>query len=111
VKICLADPDRVGVGGWSYGGIRTDYLIASDGRCKAAISGAGSANQISMYGVDEYIFQYNAELGPPWKNLDAWVKLSYPFLKQTGFIRRRYLGVVMRMRTCRLWAERRCIKH
>ncbi len=81
VKIGLADPDRLGVGGWSYGGILTDYLIASDGRFKAAISGAGSANQISMYGVDEYIFQYNAEVGPPWKNLDAWVKLSYPFFK------------------------------
>ena len=81
VKTGLADPDRLGVGGWSYGGILTDYLIASDGRFKAAISGAGSANQISMYGVDEYIFQYNTEVGPPWKNLDAWVKLSYPFFK------------------------------
>ena len=81
VKIGLADPDRLGVGGWSYGGILTDYLIASDTRFKAAISGAGSANQISMYGVDEYIFQYNAELGPPWRNADAWVRVSYPFFK------------------------------
>ena len=81
VKMGLADPDRLGVGGWSYGGILTDYLIASDQRFKAAISGAGSANQISMYGVDEYIFQYDAELGPPWRNQDAWVKLSYPFFK------------------------------
>jgi dipeptidyl aminopeptidase/acylaminoacyl peptidase len=81
VKIGLADPGRLGVGGWSYGGILTDYLIASDGRFKAAVSGAGSANQISMYGVDEYIFQYDTEVGPPWKNPDAWLKLSYPFFK------------------------------
>ncbi len=81
VNIGLADPDRLGVGGWSYGGILTDYLIASDQRFKAAISGAGSANQISMYGVDEYIFQYNEEVGPPWRNPDAWVKISYPFFK------------------------------
>ena len=37
-----ADPDRLGVGGWSYGGILTDYLIASDNRFKAATSGAGT---------------------------------------------------------------------
>ena len=75
----IADPDRLGIGGWSYGGILTDYTIASDPRFKAAISGAGSANQISMYGSDQYIFQYNNELGPPWKSQELWVKLSYPF--------------------------------
>lgn len=75
----IADPDRLGIGGWSYGGILTDYTIASDGRFKAAISGAGSANQISMYGIDQYTFQYDNEIGPPWKNPDAWVKISYPF--------------------------------
>jgi dipeptidyl aminopeptidase/acylaminoacyl peptidase len=78
-KIGLADPDRLGIGGWSYGGILTNYTIASDRRFKAAISGAGSSNQISMYGTDMYINQYEAELGPPWKNQDVWVKVSYPF--------------------------------
>jgi dipeptidyl aminopeptidase/acylaminoacyl peptidase len=75
----IADPERLGIGGWSYGGILTDYTIASDGRFKAAISGAGSANQISMYGIDQYVFQYDNEIGPPWKNEAAWIKLSYPF--------------------------------
>ncbi len=75
----LADPARLGIGGWSYGGILTDYTIASDGRFKAAMSGAGSANQISMYGSDQYILQYNAELGPPWRNAALWLKVSYPF--------------------------------
>jgi dipeptidyl aminopeptidase/acylaminoacyl peptidase len=75
----IADPARLGIGGWSYGGILTDYTIASDPRFKAAISGAGSGNQISMYGLDEYILQYNAELGPPWKNTSLYLKLSYPF--------------------------------
>jgi dipeptidyl aminopeptidase/acylaminoacyl peptidase len=75
----IADPQRLGVGGWSYGGILTDYLIASDTRFKAAIAGAGSANQLSMYGSDEYVLQYNAELGPPWTSTDRWIKLSYPF--------------------------------
>ncbi len=75
----IADPERLGVGGWSYGGILTDYLIASDPRFKAAISGAGSANQLSMYGADEYVIQYNAELGPPWTSQELWLKVSYPF--------------------------------
>lgn len=78
-QIGLADPERLGIGGWSYGGILTNYAIATDGRFKAAISGAGSSNQISMYGTDMYITQYENELGPPWKNQDLWIKVSYPF--------------------------------
>jgi dipeptidyl aminopeptidase/acylaminoacyl peptidase len=81
IRIGLADPDRLGVGGWSYGGILTNALIATDTRFKAATSGAGSSNQISMYGTDQYITQYDNEIGPPWKNPDLWVKISYPFFK------------------------------
>ena len=73
------DGDRLGVGGWSYGGILTDYSIASTTRFKAASSGAGMGNLLGLYGVDEYILQYDNELGPPWKNPDAYIKLSYPF--------------------------------
>jgi len=75
----IADPDRLAIGGWSYGGILTDYTIAADRRFKAAISGAGSANQLSMYGVDQYALQYNNELGAPWRNTALWLKVSYPF--------------------------------
>ena len=75
----IADPQRLAVGGWSYGGILTDYTIASDRRFKAAISGAGSANQLATYGSDEYVLQYNNELGPPWRNTALWLKVSYPF--------------------------------
>ena len=75
----IADADRLGIGGWSYGGILTDYTTATTTRFKVAISGAGSALQSSMYGVDEYVFQYDTELGPPWKSQDLWIKLSYPF--------------------------------
>jgi dipeptidyl aminopeptidase/acylaminoacyl peptidase len=78
-KLGFVDPDRLGIGGWSYGGILTNYTIATDGRFKAATSGAGSSNQISMYGTDQYITQYDQELGPPWKTQDLWLKVSYPF--------------------------------
>ena len=77
----MADPDRLGIGGWSYGGILTNYTIATDPRFKAAASGAGSSLQMSMYGTDQYILQYDTEMGQPWKNPDAWTKVSYPFFK------------------------------
>jgi dipeptidyl aminopeptidase/acylaminoacyl peptidase len=79
VREKIADPHRLGVGGWSYGGILTDYIIASDTRFKAAISGAGSGDQLAMYGADQYILQYNAELQPPWAATPLWLKVSYPF--------------------------------
>ena len=79
IKSGVADPNRLGICGWSYGGILTDYTTASDPRFKAAVSGAGSALQLSMYGVDQYIVQYDTELGPPWKSQDLWLKVSYPF--------------------------------
>jgi len=53
----ITDPARLGAGGWSYGALLTDYLIASDTRFKAAISGAGSGNQLSTWGTDEYILE------------------------------------------------------
>ena len=79
IKQGIADPDHLGVGGWSYGGILTDYTIATDSRFKAAISGAGSANQLSMFGSDQYVMQYVNELGLPWRSEDVWLKVSYPF--------------------------------
>jgi dipeptidyl aminopeptidase/acylaminoacyl peptidase len=79
VKKGIADPARLGIGGWSYGGILTDYVIASDPRFKAAMSGAGSADQIANYGVDEYVHQYESELGSPWLKPELWTAISYPF--------------------------------
>ena len=76
----LADPARLGVGGWSYGGILTNYVIAQDRRFKAAVSGASISNILAGYGTDQYVREYEAELGVPWKAADTWVKLSVPFL-------------------------------
>ena len=73
------DPARLVIGGWSYGGILTDYTIATTTRFRAASSGAGMGNLLGLYGVDEYILQYDNEIGPPWKNPELYVKLSYPF--------------------------------
>jgi dipeptidyl aminopeptidase/acylaminoacyl peptidase len=82
VKMGVADPNKLGVGGWSYGGILTDYMIASDTRFKAATSGAGTAFTVAFYGTDQYIIQYDFEIGPPWdpKAWETYQKISYPFL-------------------------------
>jgi dipeptidyl aminopeptidase/acylaminoacyl peptidase len=75
----VADSTRLGVGGWSYGGILTNQVIARDRRFKAAISGAGQSNALAGYGTDQYVREYEAELGTPWGNTDAWLRVSYPF--------------------------------
>ena len=79
----IADPDKLGVGGWSYGGISTDFIIAQTTRFKAAISGAGEANNTSMYGHDQYQRDYETELGLPWEKHAQYDKLS-PFYKVTS---------------------------
>jgi len=76
----VADANRLGVGGWSYGGILTDCMILDDTRYKAATSGAGVSNVLGMYGHDQYVVQYDLELGAPWKNPEPWIKASKAFL-------------------------------
>ena len=77
----IADPDRLVVGGWSYGGMLTNYVIASDTRFKAAASGASISNVRAGFGTDQYIRDYLSELGAPWENPEVWDRISYPFLQ------------------------------
>ena len=81
IKEGIADPNRLGIAGWSYGGILTNYTIATDKRFKAGVSGAGSSLMMSVYGSDQYISQYEDELGKPWENPKKYEALSYPFYK------------------------------
>ncbi len=74
----IADPDKLGVGGWSYGGIATDFIIGRTNRFKAAISGAGAAEFTSMWGHDQYVRDYVAELGLPWEHREVWDRVA-PF--------------------------------
>ena len=73
-----ADPDRLGVGGWSYGGILTNYVITKTDRFSGAVTGASEVLYRSNYGHDHYQRQWEAELGLPWENADAWERIS-PF--------------------------------
>lgn len=75
-----SDPDKLGVGGWSYGGILTNYVITQTGRFKGAVSGASEALYRANYGHDHYQMWWEVELGLPWENAAAWEKIS-PFNK------------------------------
>lgn len=81
IKQGIADSTKMAIAGWSYGGILTNYTIATDKRFKAAVSGAGSSLMLSFYGTDQYIAQYEPELGKPWENIKKWMDVSYPFFK------------------------------
>ena len=74
----LVDPDRLGVGGWSYGGILTNYVITQTDRFKAAVSGASEVNYTANYGHDIYQREWEIELGLPWENQEGWDAIS-PF--------------------------------
>jgi dipeptidyl aminopeptidase/acylaminoacyl peptidase len=74
-----ADPNRLGVGGWSYGGILTNYVISKTTRFKGAISGAGGILWSASYGHDHYQREYILELGEPWKARQVWERVSSAF--------------------------------
>ncbi|MGB6836209.1 MAG: S9 family peptidase [Dehalococcoidia bacterium] len=53
VRRGIADPDRLYVGGYSYGGFMTTWTVGHTDRFRAAIVGAPVANQVSMVGTDD----------------------------------------------------------
>ncbi len=76
----IADPDKLGVGGWSYGGISTNFIITQTTRFKGAITGASEVLYVANYGHDHYQKLWELELGLPWENRALYEKLS-PFNK------------------------------
>ncbi|MDI3339360.1 MAG: S9 family peptidase [Sphaerobacter sp.] len=49
----IADPERLGVGGWSWGGYMTSWIVTQTNRFKAAVMGAGLPNLISDNGLGD----------------------------------------------------------
>jgi dipeptidyl aminopeptidase/acylaminoacyl peptidase len=80
LELGYADPDRLGIGGWSYGGTLTNDVITSTDRFSGAISGASVGLWTSTYGHDPYQEWFDTELGPPWENRDLWDSVS-PFME------------------------------
>jgi dipeptidyl aminopeptidase/acylaminoacyl peptidase len=79
VELGVADPDRLGVGGWSYGGILTNYLITKRPDVfRGAVTGASMALLVANFGHDHYQLGNEREWGLPWENREMWERLS-PF--------------------------------
>lgn len=54
----LADPERLGVMGWSYGGYMTNWITTRTDRFKAGISGASVSNLYSFYGTSDIGYSF-----------------------------------------------------
>jgi dipeptidyl aminopeptidase/acylaminoacyl peptidase len=68
VKDGIADPDRLSVGGYSYGGYMTNWLITQSTRWKAAVTGAGAVEHAANWGNDDTTFDDAYFLGGrPWE--------------------------------------------
>jgi dipeptidyl aminopeptidase/acylaminoacyl peptidase len=61
------DSKRLGVMGWSYGGMLTNHVITKTDRFGAAVTGASATLYVTNYGHDMYQRWWDQELGYPWK--------------------------------------------
>ena len=67
VEKSWADPDKLAVTGWSYGGMLTNHVITKTNRFKAAATGASATLYVVNFGHDQYQRWWRYELGLPWK--------------------------------------------
>ena len=73
----IADPDRLAVSGWSFGGHHTYWGITQTDRFRAASAGAGANDLISMYSQTDIPEFYHTYLGPkPWEDWDLYEERS-----------------------------------
>ncbi len=73
----IADPNRLAVMGWSYGGYMTNWVITQTTRFKAAATGAGLSNMPSMWGTNDIPTLLEDYFTGPWfEQTDRYLKLS-----------------------------------
>ncbi len=73
VKDGIADANRLAVGGYSYGGYMTNWLITQTTRFKAAVTGAGAVEHVANWGNDDTTFDDAYFLGgKPWEAADRY---------------------------------------
>ena len=70
------DGQRLGIGGWSYGGIMTVWTVAHTNRFRVGVPERFEIDYLSCFGEDQYFTQYLTELGSPFENADLYRKLS-----------------------------------
>ena len=73
VKDGYADPDHLAIGGYSYGGYMTNWLITQTTRFKSAVTGAGAVEHAANWGNDDLTWDDAWYLGgQPWQNPDLY---------------------------------------
>jgi dipeptidyl aminopeptidase/acylaminoacyl peptidase len=73
VKDGIADRNKLAVGGYSYGGYMTNWLITQTTRFKAAVTGAGAVEHVANWGNDDTTFDDAYFLGGlPWETADRY---------------------------------------
>jgi dipeptidyl aminopeptidase/acylaminoacyl peptidase len=75
----VADPNRLGIGGWSYGGYMSEWAITQTTRFKAAVSGAGMADLISEFGTESHPSYDEWFWGHPYETPEGFLRHS-PFM-------------------------------
>ncbi len=80
----LADPERLGAFGWSYGGYMTFWILTQTDMFKAVSPGAGVSNIYSMYSqndIQRYLRWFYADQSP-WDNFDLyWDRSPMKYVK------------------------------
>lgn len=77
IEMGIADPDKLGVTGGSYGGYSTKWIVGQTDRFKAAIPVAGLSNLTSFFGTTDEQFFIEKEMGGvPWENKDVYERNS-----------------------------------
>jgi dipeptidyl aminopeptidase/acylaminoacyl peptidase len=79
VKRGVADPEKLGIGGWSYGGYMAEWAITQTNAFKAAVSGAGMADLISEFGTEDHPAGDEWFYGVPWEQPEGFLNSS-PFV-------------------------------
>jgi dipeptidyl aminopeptidase/acylaminoacyl peptidase len=72
----LADPDRLGIGGWSYGGYMSMWAVTQTNRFKASVAGAGLSDLASEFGTEDGSSYDEWFFGTPYEKLDGFIKSS-----------------------------------
>jgi dipeptidyl aminopeptidase/acylaminoacyl peptidase len=73
VKDGYADPDKLAIGGYSYGGYMTNWLITETTRFKVAVTGAGAVEHAANWGNDDVTYDDAWYLnGKPWETPEIY---------------------------------------
>ncbi|MFB6095662.1 MAG: prolyl oligopeptidase family serine peptidase, partial [Halodesulfurarchaeum sp.] len=76
VEAGVADPDRLFITGFSYGGITTVHVLTRDDRFAAGVAEHGIYDFYANFGTDDNHRWHEDEFGVPWENPDTYRDIS-----------------------------------